>query len=226
MFEGCSGLTSLDVSHFNTANVTNMQSMFAGCESLTSLDVSHFNTANVTDMSGMFSGCSGLTSLDVRNFNTANVTNMNNMFRECSSLTTLDLSDFNTPYVTSMGYMFFKCSSLTTIYVSDLWSTNSVNRNYLMYMCYRDVFSFCTSLVGGQGTVYDGSRTDVNYAVIDGGPVYPGYFTDIADKRETGIQSATKDCETPSVIYDLSGSKLARPQKGINIVDGKKVIVK
>ena len=223
MFEGCSGLTSLDVSHFNTANVTNMHAMFAGCESLTSLDLNDFNTDNVTDMGSMFSSCSGLTSLDVSRFNTANVTDMTQMFYGCSGLTSLDLSSFNTAYVTSMGYMFFKCSSLTTIYVSDLWRTNSVNRYYLMYMCYRDVFSFCTSLVGGQGTVYDSSRTDVNYAVIDGGPTYPGYFT---YKEPTGIQSIKSENRNPSVVYNLSGIRSSAPQKGINIIGGKKVIVK
>ena len=52
MFYGCSGLTSLDVSGFNTDNVTDMGWMFAGCSGLTSLDVSGFNTSNVTNMSG------------------------------------------------------------------------------------------------------------------------------------------------------------------------------
>ena len=226
MFISCSSLTSLDLSSFNTANVTDMSKMFDGCSSLTSLDLSGFNTANVTEMGAMFASCSSLTHLDLSSFRTDNVTNMGSMFTNCSGLTSLDLSSFNTANVTSMGYMFYKCSNLTTIYVSDLWLTISVNRNYLMFMCYRDVFTSCTSLVGGQGTVYAEKRTDVNYAVIDGGPVYPGYFTDIADKRETGIQSATKDCETPSAIYNLSGSKLACPQKGINIIGGKKVIVK
>ena len=226
MFFSCSSLTSLDLSSFNTTNVTDMSKMFKDCSSLTSLDLSGFNTANVTKMGAMFASCSSLTRLDLSSFKTGNVTDMGNMFTNCSGLTSLDLSSFNTAFVTSMGYMFYKCSNLTTIYVSDQWSTNSVNRNYLMYMCYRDVFTLCTSLVGGQGTVYAEKRTDVNYACIDGGPNAPGYFTDINDKGLTGIQSITKDCKTPSVIYNLSGSKLTAPQKGINIIGDKKVIVK
>ena len=63
MFYGCSGLTSLDLSHFNTQNVTNMMQMFYGCSVLTSLDLSYFNTPNVTYMSGMFYGCSALTTI-------------------------------------------------------------------------------------------------------------------------------------------------------------------
>ena len=111
MFSGCSGLTSLDLSKFVTNNVTSMGSMFDGCSGLASLDVSNFNTSKVTDMGGMFYGCDGLTSLDLRNFNTSNVTNMTSMFSNCSGLTSLDLSGWNTSNVTSMDSMFEGCSN-------------------------------------------------------------------------------------------------------------------
>ena len=89
MFSGCRKLTSLDVSKWNTSNVTDMSSMFWNCSKLTSLDVYNFNTSNVTSMQYLFSGCSNLTSLDVSKWDVSNVTNMNNMFRGCSNLTTL-----------------------------------------------------------------------------------------------------------------------------------------
>ena len=50
MFFFCESLTSLDLSNFNTQNVTNMEYMFFGCEPLTSLDLSNFNTQNVINM--------------------------------------------------------------------------------------------------------------------------------------------------------------------------------
>ena len=37
-----------------------MSEMFSGCNSLTNLDLSNFNTQNVTNMSAMFSGCKSL----------------------------------------------------------------------------------------------------------------------------------------------------------------------
>ena len=40
-----------------------MEYMFFGCSGLTSLDLTSFNTAKVTEMRGMFYGCSGLTTL-------------------------------------------------------------------------------------------------------------------------------------------------------------------
>ena len=46
----CSSLTSLNLSNFNTNNVTNMSYMFNKCSSLTSLNLSNFNTNNVYDI--------------------------------------------------------------------------------------------------------------------------------------------------------------------------------
>ncbi|MDY3026021.1 MAG: BspA family leucine-rich repeat surface protein, partial [Candidatus Faecivicinus sp.] len=64
---GCSSLTSLDVSGFDTSNVTIMSWMFAGCSSLTSLDVSSFDTSKVTNMWWMFDGCpAGISEKDMR----------------------------------------------------------------------------------------------------------------------------------------------------------------
>ena len=95
------------------------------------------------------------------------------MFDECNLLTTLDLSSFNTAKVESMHDMFHACNNLTTIYVGDGWSTDAVTSSYNM-------FQYCYSLVGGQGTTYEDSNPmDHTYAHIDGGPSNPGYLTDI-----------------------------------------------
>ena len=118
----CEALKQIEGLEFlNTSEVTNMREMFYRCSGLTSLDVSHFNTQNVTDMYGMFYGCSGLTSLDVSHFNTQNVTEMQGMFLGCSVLTSLDLSHFNTQNVTNMFWMFQGCSALTTINSNTAW---------------------------------------------------------------------------------------------------------
>ena len=42
--------------------------MFEGCSSLTSLDLSHFRTSKVTDFSGMFKRCSSLAYLNIEYF--------------------------------------------------------------------------------------------------------------------------------------------------------------
>ena len=54
--------------------------MFSDCSSLTNINLSNFNTKNVSDMSFMFYGCSSLTNINLSNFNIINVTNMSDMF--------------------------------------------------------------------------------------------------------------------------------------------------
>ena len=44
--------------------------MFYKCENLYKLDLSSFNTNNVTDMSYMFSYCENLSELNLSSFNT------------------------------------------------------------------------------------------------------------------------------------------------------------
>ena len=138
MFDGCSSLTSLDLSNFNTGMVTNMNLMFNGCSGLTILDLSSFNTENVTTMVYMFGLCSALTNLNISSFNTANVKNMSYMFYRCSGLSTLDLSHFNTQNATDMAAMFYGCSGLNSLNISSFKTDNVTNMRFL--------FSDCTSL--------------------------------------------------------------------------------
>ena len=158
---------TLDLSSFNTSNVTDMSWMFSSSQA-TTINVSSFNTSNVANMDGMFS-YSQATTLDLSNFDTHNVTDMGWMFNT-SKATTLDLSNFNTSNVTEMSYMFNALINLKTIYASDRFVTTSVTNS-------DNMFLYCTSLVGGQGTTYDSTKVDKTYARIDGGTSSPGYFT-------------------------------------------------
>ena len=177
MFYDCSGLISLDVTHFNTENVTSMSSMFNSCRGLTSLDVTHFNTENVTSMNGMFSGCSGLISLDVTHFNTENVTSMSGMFDNCRGLISLDVTHFNTANVKNMSFMFSWCNKLKEIYVSDKFVTDDVIDSEYM-------FSYCGSLSGDIDWTSD-KAVDKTYAKTDG-----GYFRDKAYDNRPWVKFA------------------------------------
>ena len=157
---------------FKDARPTSCFEWFRGFENLEEIDnIENLNTSEVTDMASMFYSCSKLTSLNLSNFNTGNVTDMAYMFSDCIRLTTLDLSNFNTENVTNMLNMFYGCSGLTTIYVGNHWSTDKVTN--------EDMFEGCSSLVGGAGTLFNGSHIDNTYARIDGGSgsATPGYLT-------------------------------------------------
>ena len=183
-FCGCESLTSLDLSNFNTENVTNMRNMFSvcvklkelnlekfntnkvtdmsnmfcGCDSLTSLNLSNFNTKKVEHMESMFFGCKSLTSLNLPNFNTENVTNMEDMFCRCSNLKKLNLSKFNTKYVNNMKCMFYGCSSLTSLNLSNFNTNNVENMESMFERCSKleklDIANFNTKNVKNMNNIF------------------------------------------------------------------------
>ncbi len=109
MFQGCSKLTSIDLSGFDTAKVTNMSGMFMQCYALESINFGDFNTGSVTDMRRMFDECRQLKTIDLNKFDTSKVTDMSYMFNGCSKLDSLDVSGFTTDHVNNMSRMFSNC---------------------------------------------------------------------------------------------------------------------
>lgn len=93
--------------------------------------------------------------------------------------TTLDLSSFYTSSVKHMLDMFASSTNLKTIYVSENFTTDEVYMDTVM-------FENCTNLIGGASTKYDSNNVTAEYVhidYIDGEDDWPGYFTDIVDKK-------------------------------------------
>lgn len=125
------GLTTLDLSTFDTHNVTNMGFMFGHSNNLTSIDMSSFDTSNVTEMTNMFNYVSSVKELDLSSFDTSNVTHMVNMFLNCKSVERLDLSSFDTSNVQSMASMFSWCDKLVSVDVSSFDTSNVTSMTYM-----------------------------------------------------------------------------------------------
>ena len=137
-------------------------------------------------------------------------------FYNFKNLTIVDgAENLNTANVTDMSSMFSGCEALTTIYGND-WDTSNVTSSTLM-------FYNCKNLVGGKGTQYSSRNISHTYARVDRGSEAPGYFT---DKNASGVNIITVDNGQNAPVYNLSGQKLTAPQKGINIIGGKKVVKK
>ena len=196
MFVGMSSLKTLNVSNFDLTNAGGFISLvggagvtptienlimdnvkfaknsfysFGGFSNLKTISLKNVDTTNVESMGSMFAECRNLTSLDLSSFNTENVTDMYAMFANCTSITTLDLSSFDTSKVTDMMCMFSGMANLTTIEVSNSFVVNQVTSSASM-------FDLTTNLVGENGTAYNSSHKDKEYARIDA-PGTPGYFT-------------------------------------------------
>ena len=150
MFSGCDKIKDLNLSSFNTKNVTNMSYMFSSMY-ITNLNLSFFFTKNVTDMKGMFFKSWKLTNLNLSSFDTKNVTDMSLMFYDCPSIKNLDLSSFNTINVINMSYMFHCCSGLTLLNLSSFDTKKVTDMKGMFFCCEKlknlDLSSFDTKNV-------------------------------------------------------------------------------
>ena len=130
MFYYCNSLTSLDLSNWDTSNMSDMSEMFYYCEKLTELNVKHFNTNKVSTINGMFYGCSKLTSLDLSGWRFGEFCNsLQNMFYNCSALTLVNLTDWDTSAIVTMNSMFYNCKALTAI-IGELDASNLTSGFY------------------------------------------------------------------------------------------------
>ena len=215
VFNGCSALTSLDLTNFNTAKVTDMKLLFANCSALESLDLSMFNTENVTSMPSMFNGATNLKTLNVSNFNTEKVNNMGHMFANCPNLTSLDLSSFNTKGVEYVDNIFKNCSNLTTIYASENFAFGSGLKNG------ADMFLGCDKL---KGFIEYNKNTDKNNSEFAN--YKTGYFTKLVGKNgEEKIgavgeiltaENLTLNDDKDFVAYEPFAAKAASYNRTIN----------
>ena len=195
LFWNAEYLISLDLSNFDTSNVTTMRYMIStDSKYLTSLDISTFNTTKVTDMSSLFSGNSNLTSLDISNLDTRKVVELNSVFYALRNLTELDLSNFDTSNVVYMMQLFGRMEKIKSL---DLSNFNTKKTEYITAM-----FQDCYEL------------EEVNLSSFDTSKVV--YFTDLfarcrslkeidissfSANRVTAIQRMFTDCENLKTVY-------------------------
>ena len=141
MFFGTIKLTTIDVSHFDTSNVTDMRLMFGssttkvGYMSLVSLNVSNWDLSNAEDISAMFQACAKLINIDVSYWNLSNCKDVSYLFNKCSSLTTLNTSNWNLSNIMDAMCMFQACAKLINIDVSNWGMGRCTKMSYMFYGC-------------------------------------------------------------------------------------------
>lgn len=111
---------SLDLSLFETSEVTNMFAMFGSSQAKFITFGEKFDTSKVTNMTAMFQSSSAV-SLDLSGFDTSSVTSMSSMFHNSQAIE-LNMSSFNTSSVTDMNGMFNNAQS----FILDLSSFDTI----------------------------------------------------------------------------------------------------
>ena len=166
-------ILDIDLSNFDTSQVTDMSYMFFYMSNLTVLNLSNFDTSKVTDMKYMFYSMSDLTTLNLSSFDTSQVTDMQYMFADMRNLTTLNLSSFDTSQVTDMQYMFADMSNLPTLDLSNFDTSKVTDMKNMFYEMYSlaalDLSNFDTSKVTDMSEMFYGmiNLTTLNLSNFD-----------------------------------------------------------
>lgn len=124
MFSGCNNLMSIDISNFDTSNVTSMRYMFSGCYKLETIELGdNFHMDKVTDAYGMFKNCYSLKSFNLNNLKIGYLGDIQDLFSGCSSLESLDLSNASINYYAKTYGMLDGCKNLHTLHLDNCSGT-------------------------------------------------------------------------------------------------------
>ncbi len=202
MFYNCYRITG-NTLHFVTqgSRITNCAGMFKDCDSLQRVNLSNFVfDENGVTIAWLFRECHSLTEViwpqgtiaafvDATSSYENDYAGIDTLFFGCARLTEVDLSFIQVTDAVSARAAFANCTNLQRIYVSNgftvgatYYTRTSLFGNNTDHAKDCDIFTGCTSLVGGSGTPFSDTHIDGTYARIDGGVGGEGYFT---EKSET-----------------------------------------
>lgn len=206
---------TLDLSNFDTRNVTNMMGMFYG-NPYGKIIVSSFNTARVTNMMGMFAN-TYLSSLNVGNFNTSNVINMMGMFSNFHGSKITGINKFDTSNVTTMSYMFSDIYIGDVIDLSNFKTDKVVDMSGMFYLtdlsAVSGIENFNTSNVTDMSSMfYDSDLGDFDFSNLNTSKVkdMSGMFryADISQTKNLGKLNTSNVTNMSYMFYNTTGSTL------------------
>ena len=223
-FFGCSGLTSVTIGK----RVTSIgDAAFKGCYVLPSLSIPN----SVTSIgAGAFSGCQSLSSIIIED----GVSSLGEKtFEYCTSLTTITLPNSIFEIKNST---FYGCSNLTSVIIQNV---NSIDGGaFASCQELTDFYCYNTKVPFTYTGAFNGSYID--YATLHvpaesiiaykNAEPWQNFKEIVAltddDPNPMRIMTTKATPNENKNIYNLNGFRLPELKKGINIVNGKKYVIK
>ena len=199
---------------------------FCGCSGLTSVTIPN----SVTSIGGWaFYGCKGLTSVTIPN----SVTSIEgSAFSDCSALTSVTIP--NT--VTSIGGSAFSyCKGLTSVTIGN--GVESIG-SYAFAFCPEliDIYCLAEKAPSTKSDAFDGSYPEYATLHVLASSIesyrakapWSEFGKIVAlTEEETGIDELKgENGKVKTAVYDLSGRRVQKAQKGVFIQNGKVVMVR
>ena len=239
MFNGCTNLNAVYFDNFYTNDVTDMSYMFANCTSLEVIEFGitissqnenvfrakgmfnpyrdNFITCSVTNMASMFEGCKSLASFRLQDLDTHNVTDFSEMFADCTSLSFMDVSTLAVGKNAKVSNMFKNCKSLMNITNQNIFP-NEIEDATFISLPTRGV---CNVDLPLDSAVDYHTAIGWRYLFITAEEEMKANGSSL-----TAINSITEADSSKEAVFSFAGERLSAPVKGLNIIDGKKVMVK
>ena len=137
MFNGCGNIKSLNLSSWNTSQLTDggLGGTFSGCTSLATLDMSEWDMTGLSNLDDTFNGLVSLETLNMSGWDLSNCISLNRTFKDCSSLTGINISEMGlSDSLTSMSETFAGCTSFSRIDFSGFTFKNVTDVSGLLNM--------------------------------------------------------------------------------------------
>ena len=168
-FSGCVALPEINMSNWDTSNVTNFDEMFDNL-SVGSINIKPLNFVSATSIVGMFQNLTNLTSIEANEGQIVGTKekaiDIGRLFSYCSKLTSMNLNFLSGYFCTDFGNSIFRnCSELQTV---DLSSIKIISGSYTA--SFANMFNGCsklTTIIGldtlGEDITMFSTSTDLTY---------------------------------------------------------------
>lgn len=230
-FRGCTSLTKIIIPN----NVKSIGAYaFQDCTALTDVVLSKY----IYEIeSGLFSGCIKLSNIDISACHISWI--RDKAFYNCRSLTSITIPNSVTKIDEEAFADATNLNSLVIKY-NDLYNAKPLWINKRSFYCAKlmSVVSFNEHPREIRGIKYSDSTFHPN--TVANGILYvptgsvetykktKGWqdFNNIVEFNPTTIEVVNRSNNKKKVVYDLSGRAVKQPRKGINIINGKKYVIK